>query len=505
MNNVIDFLTSSAPRPFAHRKRDAKTLRRSVRSQPPTVRSVRLRGRDVEPRERILSTRQRLVPDILLTLLFVAISLVQNMEAVHTTFFHPDESRWLNRAYYAREIGDPFGPAWQDYVTTTGQPPLGSYVMGIGLAIQGHDLDGTGVWDFAYGESWNEYAGAVPSDEDLKAGRRTNAVVGALVVGAAYVLGRLLTNRVGGGIAALFVALHPLHIILSSQALSDETFALVLMLSFIAAWFFAKRPTWSRAILLAILLGLGGAVKLTPLLLTVPLAIFGLMRWGIHRDRESQDYACKMLAQPVIGLVTFVASYPYLWPSPIRRTFDLYAFRATEMAAQSSAWPETAVDGPLDALARFGTELTYTYSTSQRILQRVFDRFAIDRVVTGYDFIPVVAGLIILVWWVVKHGFWTPAALVALLMGAEAGAMILGMRTDFYRYHLPIVVIMSGCIAVSTGTAWTMLVKHALPLKHRMTYVSQRPSLRQAATHTRQSHDASSRSPISPSTREVKQ
>jgi hypothetical protein len=255
------------------------------------------------------------------------------------------------------------------------------------------------------------------------------------------------------------VAFHPLHIVLSTQALSDQTLALLLMLIFICGWWYAKAPSWSRAILLGILLGLGGSVKLTPLLLSAPLAAFGLVRLIIDRDRAGRDYALQMLAQPIVAFAAFVISYPYLWPSPIRRTWDLYAFRAGEMADQSAAWPEKAVTGPLEALGRFGHYLTETHSTSQRFLQVFYDRFEIDRIATGYDFFPAVAGLVVLVWWVGKRGFWSPAAMVALLMATEAGTLVFGMKTDFYRYHLPIVIIMAGCIGVSTGAGWSAIVQ----------------------------------------------
>ena len=72
---------------------------------------------------------------------FFAISLGTNLQALPNTATHPDETRWLNRAYYARELADPFGPTWQDYVTTRGQPPLGSIVMGVGLMVQGKAVD----------------------------------------------------------------------------------------------------------------------------------------------------------------------------------------------------------------------------------------------------------------------------------------------------------------------------------------------------------------------------
>src|SRR5699024_2468010 len=101
------------------------------------------------------------------------------------------------------------------------------------------------------------------------------------------------------------------HILLASQALSDQTLSLLLALIFLAGWWFAKRPTWNRAILLGILLGLGGAVKLTPVLLSAPLAALGLLRLITDRDRATRADAIKMLAQPIIAFLAFVAIYPY--------------------------------------------------------------------------------------------------------------------------------------------------------------------------------------------------
>jgi 4-amino-4-deoxy-L-arabinose transferase-like glycosyltransferase len=455
------------PEPGAPLTRRHRTPRRPMpairhrRTEAPSAHPVRLRGRPVEPRERVLTWWERWLPDLLLVLLLVSISFGLNMVGVRETPFHPDESRWLNRAYYVRDIADPFGPTWQDYVTTNGQPPLGSYVMGAGLAVQGRALDATGSWDFAYGTEWNARTGAMPAEDDLTAGRQTSAVVGAVVAGVVYILGRLLTNRTGGLLGGLFLAFHPLHITLSSQALSDETFVLVLALSFLAAWFFARRPTWPWAVLLGVLLGLGGAAKLSPLVLSLPLAAFGVLRMVIDRDRAARAYGIKMLLQPVIAFVTFVAVYPYLWPDPIRRTWDLFRFRAEEMEAQSAAWPEHNVTSPLDAIGRFGARLTEIDSTSMHGVQVIYDVLGVERAATGIDFVPALVGVLLLAWWVTKRGFWSPVSLVALLMGAEAGAMVFGMGTDFYRYHLPIVVIMAVCIAISTGATWSWLQRTA--------------------------------------------
>lgn len=468
MNRLRWFLFSPPPEPGPRRPAPSLDGPRSARtrSQAPVTRPVALHGRMVTTRARVISGWTKILPDVLLALLFIVISFAVNIQHVERTDFHPDESRWMNRAYFARELRDPFGPAWQEYATTIGQPPLGSIVMGIGLAVQGRDLDATGVWDFAYGRDWNATTGAMPDDEDRFAARRTNVVVGALVTGSLYVLGRLLTNRFGGIAAAAFVAWHPLHIVLSTQALSDQTLALLLALIFIAGWLFAQKPGWSRAILLGVLLGLGGSVKLTPLLLAGPLAAFGVIRWLVHRDAASRRYAWMLVAQPAIAFAAFVLSYPFLWPSPIARAWRLFEFRAEEMASQSAAWPGTAVAGPLDSLARFGYKLTYTHSTSQKTMAQVYEWLGIERIPVGLDFVPAVAGIVLLVWWVARHGFWTPPAMVALLMGAQAGALVVGMQTDFYRYHLPIVVIMAGCIGVGTGALWDG-IKHLVRMQDR--------------------------------------
>lgn len=91
--------------------------------------------------------------DIVLALVLLVISFFQNLSDIPLTPFHPDETRWINRAHYVADLRDPFGPTWQEGYLTRGQPPLGSYLMGIGLLAQGRDLETNGVWDFKHGEA----------------------------------------------------------------------------------------------------------------------------------------------------------------------------------------------------------------------------------------------------------------------------------------------------------------------------------------------------------------
>ncbi|HKG25112.1 MAG TPA: hypothetical protein VKB09_05645, partial [Thermomicrobiales bacterium] len=145
-----------------------------------------------------------------------ALGLWQNFDALTASQFHPDESRWLNRAYYLRELLHPRSKVWEDRYLTRGQPPMGSYVTGIGLILQGRDLTTNGPWDFHFGNesttTWNAVKGNMPAPADLTAARRTNAVVGALSCAVLFLIVARLTNVFGGLVAGTFLAFHPLQI-----------------------------------------------------------------------------------------------------------------------------------------------------------------------------------------------------------------------------------------------------------------------------------------------------
>lgn len=401
----------------------------------------------------------RLRVDFILPLLVFLVSLLTNLGAIAETPFHPDESRWINRAHFIGDLADPFGPTWDDYYTTRGQPPLGSYLMGLGLLLQGRDLDTNLIWDFSYDAEWNESFGAMASDADLLAGRRTNAVVSALVVVAVYFLGRRLTTRIGGFVGALFLALHPLSIYLAAQALSDQLLALCLALAFIAAHRFGARPSWPGAITLGAMLGLGGATKLSPLLLSVPLAIVGMvwLAFAIKRRRLKLDRSLTqspqlmLVAQPLIAFATFVFVSPYLWPNPIQRTYHLFEFRRVEMLGQGRNWPDVAVGNPLDALDRVGRRLDEINSTSSR-LQDIFQRqVGIAWNPVSIDLLLVVIGGLLLIRLIFRDGLVSATGLTSLLIGAEAAAVIVGMGSDFYRYYMPVVLVAAILVGVTAG------------------------------------------------------
>lgn len=402
---------------------------------------------------------------LLLPLLLFAFSLYQNLGNMDTVDFHRDEARWINRASFLGDLLDPFGDTWSDYYTTRGQPPLANYLMGAGLLLQGRDLETNRVWDFSYDEAWNIRAGAYPETADLRAGRRTNTVVGALVVVGVYAITSLLTNRFGGLVAGLFLSIHPLHLRLSSQALSDELLALTIVLSFLAAYRFARNQTLGSGLLLGALLGLGGAAKLSPLLMSLPLAAYGgwwlLLRfWASGRAGitwRTARFGWLLALQPQIAFAAFVAVNPYLWPNPLQRTLAQFSFRRSEMDLQSSAWPIAGVEGPLNALARTGRRFDADYSSSIRIQEWFENLLAISFQPVSLDVVLMSAGALVLVTIVVRHGFWSAPALTALLMAGQGAVVIVGMGVDFYRYFLPLLIVGAICVGTGAGSAFDAL------------------------------------------------
>ncbi|HEU5433766.1 MAG TPA: glycosyltransferase family 39 protein [Thermomicrobiales bacterium] len=399
--------------------------------------------------------------DLIIAFVIFLAALWVNANAVPTTIPHRDEGRWIGRAGFLGELLDPLGDFWQSGEVMWGQPPLGSYLMGVGLLAQGQDLHTNDLPDFHYSDAWNARHGAAPGEKDLAAARRTDSVVGALLAVCVYLIARSLGNRVAGVAAALILIPHPLSVYLSSLADSDAILTLLLALATLAAMALAERPTWPCAILLGVLLGLGGSAKLSPLALAIPLAALGawcvLRGW---RDRDAVDVrrlalGWRLLTVPALTLTTFVVSYPYLWPSPIGRIRDLFAFREQEMTNQGRIWPYLKVDGPGDAIARIGNWLATVDSTTGSGAAWIAERLGHDWHPVGVDLLLALIGAEVLIFLVFRHGLASRWGLAAAILFGQVGLIVVGMRADFERYLLPVVVTVAVCGGLAVGQAWS--------------------------------------------------
>lgn len=412
---------------------------------------------------------------MLVAALFVfGVGLQQNLSRVSSSPFHPDESRWINRAEYPAEALHPLSAFWEDRYLILGQPPGGSYITGIGLLLQGRDLETNQAWNFEYGNEtvtwWNASRGNMPAREDLVAARRTSAFLGAVTALAVFLIVLQVTNLAGAAAGGLFMAVHPLSVYLSSIAVSDAAFTTMVALSTLAGMALARQPSWSRAFLLGALLGIGASTKLSPLFIALALGaaglivvalpllrrIPGLRAWidyvpGLEPERTVR-LGWKLMSLPAIAVLTFVATYPYLWPDPVGRTQGMFDFRRAEMENQARIWHTAAVTSRLNALERTWTMLEDRFSATGRLLGELTNSGA----GWGFDLPIAIAGLLILLALSWRRGVTSPTAFATALIGLQGALILGGLLVDFDRYYLPIVFACAVGAGVFVASAWTL-------------------------------------------------
>jgi hypothetical protein len=374
--------------------------------------------------------------------------------------FNPDESRWISRAHYLQALADPFGPTWADRYMTRGQPPLGSYVMGAGLVLQGRDLDTNPPWHFALPWEVNIAIGNKLVAADLIAGRRTSAALVALTAFAVIAIARTFVAMPWALAAGTLFAVHPFTTYIGSLATSDALFGYLIALTALAAASLTRRPTVPRGALVGIVLGLGAATKLSPLVLAVGISVAAALALAVGRLWPRRfPPGIRALAIPGVAigaaaLLTFVAVYPYLWSDPIGRTRQLFAFRATEMAAQASDWPVMAVPSRAEALRRVGINFSERFSLSAAIGDWLGGLTPPVALLQTELLLPL-AGMVIMVIMVgmaARAGPHSPRALVTAVLGGQVLVTIAGMRSEFDRYHVPMALL--GAVAAAVALDW---------------------------------------------------
>ncbi|HEV2528039.1 MAG TPA: phospholipid carrier-dependent glycosyltransferase [Thermomicrobiales bacterium] len=425
---------------------------------------------------------------VLPALALFAIAMSHNLTHVETTPFHRDESRWVGRAYFLEHaVTDPLGETWEDSELTRNQPPLGSYLMGLGLMLQGIDTDTTRnnrLYDFDHDFEWNVLRGRQPTAEAMEAGRRTNAVVGAILAVTVFLIGWQLAGVIAGAVAGLMLVFHPLATHMSSWAGSDALLALTVALAGLTAIRLVDRPGWGKTLLLGALLGLGAATKISPLLVAAGVGAVGAalliagQPWtrGASGSRQ-QTLGWMFMTTPFVAFATLVAVYPYLWASPIARLQLMLSFRENEMDNQGDipaqgtpGWTSIAVDGGLpDAISRTRFWLGEALTTGN-----VLDDWISDRTGWGINLAPMdlvlgVVGIGLLTMLVLLNGPVSRGGAALLILLGQAAVIWVGMRADFDRYQLPILVTLLAGVAVSVGLAISGLEAIVTRARHRRT------------------------------------
>lgn len=404
--------------------------------------------------------------DLIIALLIFLTGFGFYLSGIENQSYHLDESRWINRAGYLEDLADPFGPTWNHQYLSRGQPPVGSYSIGLGLLLQGRDLDTNPAYDFRRSGDWNAAYGTYPDNGDLMAGRRWNAFLGGISAALIYIVVRQLANPIGGVVAAIFLLANPLEIWYNRIALADTTLTLTLALLYLGTINFMRKPRWWLAVAIGILIGLGGGNKFTPLALSLPLAGIGglilLRGWWFrlkHRNLAGSsfwrlppftDMSWMLISTPFVALATFVLTYPYLWPDPINRTLYMLRFRQFEMDNQYNLNPHFQTDSPLESLQMTYDVLGNTWSSTLQMFQWLrLDR--VGEITSGTDLWLAIAGLALLTVVGLRKELRSAELAIAALIVFQFATIILNMRVAFERYYLPIMFGEFVAVGVTIG------------------------------------------------------
>jgi hypothetical protein len=111
----------------------------------------------------------------------------------------------------------------------------------------------------------------------------------------------------------------------------------------------------------------------------------------------------------------------------------------------------------LVALDRIYQRLTWQFSTTGNLAEAVLRWIGIDTNVWGIELPLAILGGVVLALLVIRRGLTSGTALMAWLGAGQVAAIVIGMKVDFYRYHLPIVL--AACILAGLGVqlAWQWL------------------------------------------------
>jgi hypothetical protein len=87
--------------------------------------------------------------------------------------------------------------------------------------------------------------------------------------------------------------------------------------------------------------------------------------------------------------------------------------------------------------------------------------------VPSIDIFLVGLGLVLAIITVVRTGFATRLAAAFILLGGQATAIIIGLRVDFNRYYLPILLFGAFCIGYLIGEAFRVIGERYLAKQSR--------------------------------------
>ena len=405
--------------------------------------------------------------------------------------YNTDEGQFISTAqYFEFAFVDRVwsGPPWEETYWTLTQPPITRYVLGAAIRLSGNPVprldpahrieevrgpDRERYWDPATYTNERRLAEERrverPRPAVLAAARVPMALFGAGSIVLLFLLGRALAGTVGGTVAALGLLWAPLGLTLLPRAHAEGPLLFFILLGLylgVRASAHASGPTRASSLrrgqrdraeearvaptLLdglwtGLATGLGAATKLPAVLGLAALGAFAAWSVAVRRwtpaPAVADSWRPSALAA-LVGLVTFVAVNPFLWPDPVGRTAAMLQFRRQELVGQRTLNAGDAV--PESLAVRAALLLERTFVTEAPLARR-----------TGLplDAALALAGAAVLA----RRAFRThddgglvgPEAFTLVWIATFLAGTAPNLGLDWQRYYLPTVAL--GLVLVGVG------------------------------------------------------
>ncbi|HEY7284454.1 MAG TPA: glycosyltransferase family 39 protein, partial [Vicinamibacterales bacterium] len=175
------------------------------------------------------------------------------------------------------------------------------------------------------------------------AGRLLTALLGAATVAATFALGRRVAGPAAGLIAAIFLAISPLHVRDSHYVKHDVPVTLLIVLAYLSYVRLMERDDddgFARTVALpGALTGLAFATHYYTIFLAIPLA------WSVaQRGRDRADAIKRIVAAGLVAGLVFFALSPFVLLEPVTAWRDIRANQqiVVDRAAATLGYAQTA-------------------------------------------------------------------------------------------------------------------------------------------------------------------
>jgi hypothetical protein len=124
------------------------------------------------------------------------------------------------------------------------------------------------------------------------------------------------------------------------------------------------------------------------------------------------------------------------------------------MQNQGAIWPELDISGPVDALGRIGNWLGDVDSVTGQGVDVVAKLLGHSWKPMGIDLLLAIIGAEILIALAIQRGLGSRWAMATIALGGQVGLIVVGMKADFSRYLLPVLMVTAVCGGIAVGTVW---------------------------------------------------